>query len=972
MQAPLPENEAQRLDALQRYRILDTPPDQQLDDITLLAAHVCEAPIALITLVDSGRQWFKSKVGWADQETSRDISFCAHAILEPGKEMVVADASRDARFADNPLVTSDPPHIRFYSGVPLCTPEGYALGTLCVLDRVPRTLSVAQLGALRALARSVATELELRLSRSELRRSLETAAELAKELDQRVEQRYRKLVDASPDAIMIHSEGRIILVNRALVALLRARNADDLIGKESTFMLAPPFLEAARMRTRGLYAGEAQPRMEQTYLRLDGSPVDVEVASAPLVLDHKPAAQVTVRDITDRLRAQHTLQESERIQRNLAVELQKEKEKLVAAQSVAGVGSWETDLATLEVTWSPETHRIFETDAASFRPTHAAFLQFVHPDDRERVDQAFAQSLNSTVPFSVEHRVQLPDGRIKFVEERWRAFTGGQPKPVRAIGTCHDITERKRAELARDESENRFRLLWQTSTSAIVLMDRNSIIRYANPALLDVFGHEPAAATGKNLALLQPRHLAAGHLRGTQRYLESGQKTLDWRAVETIGLHKDGREFPVEIGFSVMEINGEPIFAGFIRDITERKQAEEARGTMEAKLRELQKLEAIGTLAGGIAHDFNNIIAIMLGNADLARRELDREHSAMQSIEEIVKAGRRGRDLVQQILSFSRRQAITMAPVALGSIVEEVARMLSANLPAQISIEVSIAANAPLVRADSTQMMQVLMNLGTNAIQAMRGRAGSLHMALEAITSTLLPTAEPGADQRAQPAARLVVRDSGPGMDQATLDRMFEPFFTTKPPGEGTGLGLSVVHGIVQSHGGLIKVSSTPGGGTCFTIDLPVASGAQAVSPPADAAPAVSAPAPAKAGAGRRILYLDDDDSLVFLVRRLLERDGFAVRAFSLQAEAIAAVAADTDAFDLVVTDFNMPGMNGIEVTQKLLAIKPALKVAIASGYVDDALTETARRAGVTKLIYKESAIEDFCAVIQQLINETT
>ncbi len=400
---------------------------------------------------------------------------------------------------------------------------------------------------------------------------------------------------------------------------------------------------------------------------------------------------------------------------------------------------------------------------------------------------------------------------------------------------------------------------------------------------------------------------------------------------------------------------------GAFQDITERKKAEQAHASLEAQLRESQKMEAIGTLAGGIAHDFNNILGTILGNAELARQDARTNWQALVSLEEIQKAGHRARDLVQQILSFSRRQPTSRRVMSLPSVVEEAARLLRAALTGGVRIECRYAADTPSVIADPTQVQQVLLNLGNNAQHAMEGRSGSIDIHVEGIT---LDAASARFDLNLRPGryARIVVSDTGHGMDEATRRRIFEPFFTTKPAGNGTGLGLSVAHGIMQAHEGAIVVHSEAGQGSRFELYFPSARGvAAALGTPERAEPTSE-------GRGRHVVYIDDDEAQVFMIKRMLERWGYRVSAYLEQREALDALLDGEQRVDLVVTDYNMPGLSGLEVARAIRDARPQLPVIVVSGYVTDALRVQAAAAGVSELISKPHEVEELRDAVQRLL----
>lgn len=403
---------------------------------------------------------------------------------------------------------------------------------------------------------------------------------------------------------------------------------------------------------------------------------------------------------------------------------------------------------------------------------------------------------------------------------------------------------------------------------------------------------------------------------------------------------------------------------GAFQDITERKKSERAHESLEAQLRESQKMEAIGTLAGGIAHDFNNILGTILGNAELARQDARSNWQALVSLEEIQKAGHRARDLVQQILSFSRRQPTSRRVMSLAPVVEESVRLLRATLPGGLSIEYHCSADTPSVVVDPTQVQQVLLNLGTNAEHAMEGRSGIIDIRVEGVT---LDEASARFDINLRPGryARVVVSDTGHGMDAATQRRVFEPFFTTKPVGHGTGLGLSVAHGIMQGHEGAIVVHSERGSGSRFELYFPRARGV------ANALGTTEEAGPTSEGRGQHILYVDDDEAQVFLIKRMLERWGYRVSAYLEQREALDALLAGEQGFDLVVTDFNMPGMSGLEVARKIRDARPDLPVIVVSGYITDALRAQAAAAGVRELISKPHEVEELRDTVQRLLKPT-
>ena len=408
------------------------------------------------------------------------------------------------------------------------------------------------------------------------------------------------------------------------------------------------------------------------------------------------------------------------------------------------------------------------------------------------------------------------------------------------------------------------------------------------------------------------------------------------------------------------------------RDVTEARRSADAQIALAEQLRQVQKMESLGALSGGIAHDFNNILGAILGNAELALTMPSNVASVVESLTAIKEAAERAARLVQQILTFSRQQPHERLPIALADTVKEAARLLRATIPAGIELNTMLEADEPLIMGDATQLHQIVMNLCTNAMHALRertagaGRVGQIDIQVDhGRTGVGIGLEAPGVLVPGR-FVRMKVSDNGVGMSPQTQARIFDPFFTTRQPGDGTGLGLSVVHGIMETHGGAITVHSELDVGTTFTLYFP----ANADEPEiARKTPLMVEALTYDVGTtdAIRVLYVDDDQMIVSLVSRLLAKSACVVTGFARAVDALDMIRTRPDDFDVVVTDFNMPELSGLDIARAVLEIRPDLPVVITSGYLTNELQAEAVRIGVHQLLFKPDLAKRLLQVVRSV-----
>jgi len=582
---------------------------------------------------------------------------------------------------------------------------------------------------------------------------------------------------------------------------------------------------------------------------------------------------------------------------------------------------------------------------------HSSNVQGAFPEDKLLVELG-VESYSGMPCFSSDGKpngllIVMNDGPIKhqkIAESLLKIFAS-------RVGSELD---RLQAETARKESEEQFRQLAENIREVFWITNLSGRkVEYISPAYEEIWGKRCQQLLDEPFDWVQSIHPDDRDRIRKAALTKQKEGLFDevYRIVRPDGLTRwiHDRAFPVKDKDGQVQR-----VVGLAEDITERRQ-------LEDQLRHAQKMEAIGEMAGGIAHDFNNILSIISGNSEEALLDLDKSHPAHLSVSEIEKGTKRAKDLVKRILTFSRQESPIRKAISLQPVITEAAQFLRATLPAGVDLRIACAGDPPSVLADATQVQQILLNLGNNALRALDGNKGSMSIRLG--TSQLSDLEAQSLGMINGGACNVIkIEDTGKGIPKDIIDRIFDPFFTTKSTGEGTGLGLSVVHGLMKAHDGGILVNSIPGEGTCFELYFPNV----------DDDPGTTRifRRPAAHGGGQHLMVVDDERQLVDLAQRTLVRKGYKVSGFTEPEEALKTFIAAPESFDLVLTDYNMPGISGLEFSSSLLECRQDIPIVLISGYLTDEIRKKATALGIKRTLNKPNSISEMAEDIKEILED--
>jgi|GEM_PF-665064 len=871
------------------------------------------------------------KITWSDNPTGRGPTGRA---IKTGQPALARDVMTDPDFAPWREAMGQRGW-RSTLGLPLMS-EGRALGALTVYAAEPDAFDADEIGLFEELANDMAYGMVAIRTKAERDAGLETL-------------RYQEF----------------LLLEMGRIAKIGGWEFDPATGKGTwTEEVArihdlDPDEDTDLQRGLSFYEGESRSKIERAVKEAIelGKPYDLELELVtakdvrkwvhaighPRVENGKVVhVSGSFQDITESKRAEEALRESEVRFRDMA--------------ELLPTGIAELDLE-LRLTYANRTCLEMFGYARSEIDAGISVLERIGPADRQRVLQNIQKLVVGRDSGPQEYSLLRKDGsEIDILLNSGLVTKEGEVIGIRS--TLQNITERKRAQEALKASEARYRAIFEQARDTIYFTTPEGRLVDINPAGLELFGYSKEEFRRKNVT----NHFADPEDR-TKINAELEEKGFI-KDREVTFRRGDGSELICLDTAAVWRDQDGAIlgYIGTLHDVTEIRRAEATRARLEDQLRQAQKMEAIGTLAGGIAHEFNNVLTPILGFAQIAYEDLPEGHLARGKLDHVVKAARRAQEVVRQILAFSRQDSREMQPLLLAPAIKEPLKLLKASLPSTIEIRQDIEAAQAMVMANATQIHQVVMNLCTNAAHAMHEKGGVLSVSLTEV--------EVGTDRAARnldlkpgPYLQLAVGDTGVGIEPEIMKKIFDPYFTTKPPGEGTGMGLAIVHGIVTSHGGTITVYSEPGQGTVFNIYLPrIVSVDEGVSEETAEMPK---------GEGR-VLFVDDEEQLVAYGQELLERLGYQVKAFTSSQEALAAFKADPDGFDLIITDRTMPGLTGYDLAEEMLKIRPDKPIIMCTGFSERDSEKKAKAIGIRAIAPKPIHVAKLAVTMSKLLRNKT
>ena len=752
------------------------------------------------------------------------------------------------------------------------------------------------------------------------------------------EQNYRRILDNMLDTYYrVDLDGRITMASLS-ASTLSGYSMDELIGMNLTEL----YVDAAK---RGAFLrqlkedGEKIEQFEMTLRRKDGVKVLLS-CNAQFWRDNNgnvAGIEGTARDISARKHAESALRERE--------------ERLVEAQRIARIGSWERDLPTNVPTWSDELYRLLELDPAGTAASAGRFLKTVHPDDRKKVIDAYNTLLANRAPYEITHRFRMRDGRIKWVQARYEIDFDSDGQPLRTRGTVQDITERIQTEEAVRVRDDWLRAILENSLTEIILKDTEGRILAVSRSVADVHGLQREDFVGRTSADFLPDDLAKRNSDADQEVVTTG-RPKQWEVTEEI----DGAlRYLLNAKFPLRNQDGTITgVCSMTNDITDMKLAEE-------QLRQAQKMEVVGQLTGGVAHDFNNMLAAIMGNLDLIEDAAIPDEFDRESIATALRAAQRGAELTNRLLAFSRQQELNAKVTNVNDLLLQFAELAQRTIGEDIAIEMKLAANLLLTMVDGGQLENALLNLAINARDAMPG-GGKL--TIETANQDLEPEDTAGQpDLPPGPYVMIAVSDNGSGMPAAVRERVFEPFFTTKDVSEGSGLGLSMVFGFAKQSGGHVSMYSQEGVGTTVRIYLPKAKETAAIES------AVKKAENDRPGGDETVLVVEDDKAVRDYLVTILGRLGYSVLQ-AVDGPAALEVMAASGPIDLLLTDVILPrGMNGREVAIAFRKRFPLAGVIYSSGYTREILNRRGQLERGVVLMNKPYQTEALAQQVRQVLD---